>query len=130
MAGFDDYAPVTAVAPAAPSAQSINVPAPLPSAPEPIMQGYNSDVPAPADQGLTIQGYISNTMDDIGKISGGIGAAGSAVAGRMDDWLNPHALWDPNKSVQDKFMAAQQYMPTVLSGRPNKDLDIDRKSVV
>lgn len=126
--GFDDYLRRVSVQPtAAPTApQATNVPAAMPSAPEPVMQGYNTDpsIPAPADQGLTIQGYISNTMNDIGQIGGGIAAAGSAVAGRMDDWLNPHALWNPNKSVPDKFWAAQQYMPTVLSGQKNKDLDM------
>ena len=121
-----DEAFLQAISAPAPVAPQANAPAAMPTMPEPVMQGYNTDptVPAPADQGLTIQGYISNTMNDIGQISGGIGAAGSAVAGRMDDWLNPHALWDKNKSVQDKFMAAQQYMPTVLSGQKNKDLDM------
>jgi len=126
-AGMDDAAFLQAISAPAPTApQPTNPVAAMPTIPEPVMQGYNTDptVPAPADQGLTIQGYISNTMNDIGQISGGIGAAGSAVAGRMDDWLNPHALWDKNKSIQDKFMAAQQYMPTVLSGQKNKDLDM------
>lgn len=126
MAGFDDYLPVTAAPAVTPSAQSISTPAPMPSVPEPVMQGYNTDptIPAPADQGLTIQGYISNTIEDVKQIGGGIAAAGSAVGGRVDDWLNPHALWNPNKSVPDKFWAAQQYMPTVLSGQKNKDLDM------
>ncbi|MFW1916290.1 hypothetical protein ACG9ZJ_21830, partial [Acinetobacter sp. ULE_I064] len=90
------------------------------AAPDPVIQDYINNVPAPADQGLTIQGYISNTMNDIGQIGGGIAAAGSAVGGRVDDWLNPHALWNPNKSVPDKLMASLNYMPTVLSGQKNK----------